>query len=413
MMPGHDPSAGPGTPTPGRAGTPGRVVRVAAASRCYDAVVGASILSTLDTVVAPAAAGARQAVLFADSGVPAGAVEAVAQSLARCGLSAHRGANTTFEPSEENKSLATVERMLGVMAAASLDRHDIAVVIGGGVLGDLVGFAAATYKRGIRWINLPSTLLAMVDASVGGKTGANFRVGPSLRKNMVGAFWQPSLVAADADLLGTLDERHFRAGLAECIKHGMLSAAFDDPGLGAWTSDRLQRVLERDSGTLIELIARNIAVKARVVSADEREEAPDEGSAGGGRALLNLGHTFAHAIETLPTLTPDGVPAHAPLHHGEAVALGLVAAAATAGALGLAPGTLEEHTRATVLAAGLPASVSGLPPTAELIGRMSHDKKVVGGRLRLVLPQGEGRCRVVTDPAHDALVAGWAAIRAG
>lgn len=410
MTPGLDPPTGAGTAEPQRFGGAVRVVRVDAASHAYDALVGGSLLPSLDTAFAAAVPGAKRAVLFADSGVPVASVDHAVGSLGRAGLSVHRGPNATFTPSETMKSLTTIERMLGAMAAAGMDRGDVAVVIGGGVLGDLSGFAAATYKRGVRWINLPSTLLAMVDASVGGKTGANLSVETSLRKNLVGAFWQPSLVAADVDLLRTLDERHFRVGLAECIKHGMLAADFGHAGLGSWTSDRLPRILGRDTFTLVELIARNIAVKARVVGADEREEAPDSD---GGRALLNLGHTFGHAIETLPGLSPDGVPAHAPLHHGEAVALGLVAAAATAVGLGIAPAQTLEHTQASVRAAGLPVSVSGLPATAELIGLMMHDKKVAQGRLRLVLPTGDGRCRVVADPARGAVEAGWNSIRAG
>jgi len=386
-----------------------RIVRVTAASRSYDVVVGEAIRFELDAAIKAAVPQAERAVLFSDAGIPARSlVDAVAMSLSRAGLAVHRGPETTIAPSEEQKSLATVERMLRSMSSARLDRNDVAVVVGGGVLGDLAGFAAATYRRGVRWINLPSTLLAMVDASVGGKTGANLLVDASLKKNMVGAFWQPSLVAADVDLLRTLDARHFRSGLAECIKHGMVAADFGDAGLGSWTSDRLPLILKRDAGTLIELVARNIAVKARVVGADEREEAPD---ADGGRALLNLGHTFGHAIETLPGLSPDGDRSHAPLHHGEAVALGLVAAAATAEALAIAAGGTLDRTRTAVNAAGLPASVPGLPATAELVGLMMHDKKVVQGRLRLVLPAEEGRCRVVSDPARKAIEAGWAAIR--
>lgn len=409
MTPGHDRRSARDERLTPRVGTLDRIIRVTPPSRSYEVIVGEAIRSELDTAIRAALPDAKRAVLFADAGIPAGTlVEGVAVSLGRAGLIVHHVQDTTFAPSEEHKSLGTVETMLAVMSAARLDRNDVAVVVGGGVLGDLSGFAAATYRRGIRWINIPSTLLAMVDASVGGKTGVNLRVCGSLKKNMVGAFWQPSLVAADVDLLRTLDERQFRAGLAECIKHGMLAADFGDAGLGSWTSSNLPGIMKRDPATLIELIARNIAVKASVIGSDEREEARD---ADGGRALLNLGHTFGHAIETLPGLSPDGDPAHAPLHHGEAVALGLVAAAATAEKLGLAPGGTLDQTRAAIIAAGLPASVPGLPPTTELIGLMMHDKKVAQGQLRLVLPAGDGRCRVVADPPNDAVEAGWSAIR--
>jgi 3-dehydroquinate synthase len=318
--------------------------------------------------------------------------------------------STTFAPSESAKTLETVQRMLEVLTTAQLDRGDLVIVIGGGVLGDLGGFAAATYRRGVRWMNMPTTLLAMVDASVGGKTGANLFINGSLKKNMVGAFWQPSLVLADIDKLATLGDRHYRAGLAECIKHGMLSADFGDPTLGAWTLAHVADIGHRVPRLLIELIARNVAVKARVVGTDEREEAPN---ADGGRALLNLGHTFGHAIETLPNLSPDGDPGNAPLHHGEAVALGLVAASATAERLGIAPSGTLDQTRSTLIAAGLPTSVRGLPPTADLLALMMHDKKVAQGRLRVVLPSGAGRCRVIADPDPAAVEAGWATIRAG
>jgi 3-dehydroquinate synthase len=245
----------------------------------------------------------------------------------------------------------------------------------------------------------------MVDASVGGKTGVNLRAGDMLHKNFVGAFHQPRLVVASVDTLASLDDRQFRAGLAECIKHTMVGGDID-PELGRWTADHLDRVLARDEGALIELIARNVAVKAAIVAGDERETAET-----GGRALLNLGHTFAHAIETIDTLSPDGVASHAPLLHGEAVALGLVAASATASAMGRVDPGFVVAAEALIGRAGLPTRVAGLPPTDTLLARMAHDKKAIGGVQRLVLPAAPGRAGTVRTPPRDAVSRGIERIR--
>jgi 3-dehydroquinate synthetase len=387
-----------------------RVVRVEAPSRGYDVIVGHGVSSSpaLAGRVRQAAPRARRAMLVVDAGVPETRANALTAALHAAGLESVHDGSLRLRPDETMKVMGTVEALVTHMTAARLDRGDVAIVLGGGVLGDLVGFAAATYRRGIAWINMPTTLLAMVDASVGGKTGANVRVGAGLKKNMVGAFWQPSLVVADAAVLESLEARHLRCGLAECVKHGLLSADFGDPGLGDWTSANLAALLQRDAAALVELVARNVAVKARVVGRDEREEAPD---ADGGRALLNLGHTFGHAIETLPHLSPDGDPRHAPLHHGEAVGLGLVAAAHAAESMRLAPTGMGERVRAMVAAAGLPTRVRGLPSDDELLALMGDDKKVSKGQLRLVLPKGDGRCVVVSGPAREVVVAGWKGVR--
>jgi 3-dehydroquinate synthetase len=291
------------------------------------------------------------------------------------------------------------------------------------VVGDLAGFAAASYRRGVPVIQCPTTLLAMVDASVGGKTGVNLDLGtaeaPDLKKNAVGAFHQPSLVLVDTDSLGSLAPRHLRAGLAECIKHGLIAADAGDPGLLEWTGANLERLLGLDQGLVTELVTRNVAVKARIVVGDEREEASS-----GGRALLNLGHTFGHAIETLARLSfegpgrvyregtgPGGDRRATLLLHGEAVGLGLVAAATCSAKLGLCPMGLVEQVRDLLTRAGLPTTVVGLPSDEAIITLMGHDKKAMGGVMRLVLPVGGGRAKVVANPALGAVVAGLAAIR--
>jgi 3-dehydroquinate synthase len=254
---------------------------------------------------------------------------------------------------------------------------------------------------------------------VGGKTGANLEVPnadgtTSLLKNLVGAFHQPSLVLADAACLGSLPIRHLRSGMAECLKHALIARDVEQPGthqndLFEQTVGMARGLNDPDNDAMVELIARNLAVKARVVESDEFETSTTEI---GGRAILNLGHTFAHAIETLEYLSPDGDPRNCPLHHGEAVGLGLVAAAHAAVELG----TLDQHDasriRGAVRALGLPDRVGGLPDTQTLIARMGHDKKVAGGLLRLILPHGLGHVRSHFDPPVPVVEAGWNAVRA-
>jgi 3-dehydroquinate synthetase len=385
-------------------------VRVDLGSRGYDAVVGAGLLDSLgERVTRSAGSGPGSRVLVAaDDGLPTQTVSRATRALEAASLKPilHR-----VRALETEKTFGTLEQLLAAMAGHALDRREPVVALGGGIVGDLAGFAAAIYRRGVPVVQCPTTLLAMVDASIGGKTGVNLlvqRAGtPELQKNMAGAFHQPRLVVADVEALRSLPDRVFRAGLAECLKHGMIAADFGDPGLFDWTESALARILARDAATLAELVTRNVRVKAAVVGRDEREEADE-----GGRALLNLGHTFGHAIETLPDLSPDGNPASAPLQHGEAVALGLVAAAACAAAAGRCPPELVQRVKEGIHRAGQPTAVRGLPPTDGLIRRMMHDKKVLAGQLRLVLPAALGRAAVVADAPREAVAAGIDAIRA-
>lgn len=386
-----------------------RTVHVRTASRAYDVVIGSGTLARLGE-------GARRALprpparalIVADDGLPQALIDTVAASLASAGLTSSIARVAAHESA---KSLAAAESVLATAARTRHERTEPLVALGGGITGDLAGFAAATYRRGVPWINAPTSLLAMVDASVGGKTGVNLDLGgpsgPDLKKNMVGAFHQPHLVVADVDTLRSLPDRELRCGLAECVKHGLLSPGFGDAALLDWTEGNVARFLARDADSLIELVARNVTVKAAVVGGDEREEADD-----GGRALLNLGHTFGHAIETLPALTPDGNPAHAPLKHGEAVALGLIAACRTAAALNLCPPSIGDRVRSLLAGAGLPTTVAGLPDQRTLLALMAHDKKSRGGRMRLILPCGSGGARVVEDAPPSAVEVGLDAIRA-
>ncbi len=384
------------------------VIAVSTPSRRYSVFVEPNQLDRLAPRLREAGLSPRAAHLIADSGLPPAAADRVIQSLQTSGIAVTR---SDMAPTESGKSLQTVQHLLAEVTAAKLERRDIIVALGGGIVGDMAGFVAATYRRGIPWVNLPTTLLSMVDASVGGKAGVNIRAGGELFKNMVGAFWQPSLVLADVSLLASLPERDFRSGLAECVKHALLSGDADDPALMHDTRASLARILARDPEALSELVARNIAVKAQFVGNDEREEAP---SAAGGRALLNLGHTFGHAIETIPataadkSLTPPTGPtppaAPTPLTHGEAVALGLVCAARYAELDQLMPRGFADELRTTLKHTGLPVVAHHLPTPAEIYTRMLHDKKSSGGRLRLVVPCGVGRCRVVDDPPRERVL---------
>jgi 3-dehydroquinate synthase len=280
-------------------------------------------------------------------------------------------------PGEETKSLAEFGRVLDFMAAQRLDRASVLVAAGGGVIGDLAGFAAASYLRGIDFLQIPTTLLSMVDSSVGGKTGINLKAG----KNLVGAFHQPRAVFIATDMLATLPPREFAAGMAEIIKTGLLA----DAALFA----QLERTpLTVDSPALAPVIRRCCEIKARVVEADERELARE-----GGRALLNLGHTFGHAIEQV---TGYGV-----YLHGEAVAIGLAAAARLSEKLGLIPASDIARIDRTLAAHALPVRLREPLSLAALMDAMMRDKKVRSGALRFVVMNkiGDSATRSDVSPA--------------
>lgn len=399
----------------GGATHPERSIRVQLGERSYNAVVGAGLLETLGTRVKEAlgARPAHRCVLVHDAALPRALVSATERSLNAAGFAV---ASMSLDATEREKSLANAGRICGILAATKVERHEPVVALGGGIVGDLAGFAAAIYRRGVPVVQCPTTLLSMVDAAVGGKTGANLEAPGTggLLKNFIGAFHQPSLVLADVGALDSLPDRHVRAGLAECIKHALLAADVEShqeapQSLFDRTEALLGRVIVRDRGALTELIGRNIAIKARVIASDEREMSTDPA---GGRAALNLGHTFGHAIETIPGLTPDGNPAHAPLHHGEAVALGVHAACRCAVLLGTLADAEADRVERLLRGAGLPTRIQGLPRGEELLERMAHDKKVAGGRIRLVLPHGLGHVRIVEGPEPGVVMRAWDSIRA-
>ena len=377
-------------------------VRVNVASP-YNVLVGAGLLQTLGTHVREALPHARRVFVIADDACSHWTQLAIT-SLKAAQFHVH---NTDFAAIEENKTNDTTDYLLLRVARAKLERNDAIIALGGGLIGDVAGFVAATYRRGIAWVQCPTTLLSMVDASVGGKTGVNLLVDDELQKNMVGAFHQPALVLADVLTLATLNDRAFASGCAEIIKHAMIAQSVPKPD-ATLTLESLQAslpTLRSNPAAIANLVAQNVALKACVVERDERELKSD-----GGRALLNLGHTFAHAMETIETAQANTQTTPG-LQHGEAVALGLIAATHCAAALNLVSPTYCDDVRATITAANLPTRVQGLPSTADLITRMHADKKTIAGTLRIIAPTGKGTAQVITNPPLAALEAGWNAIR--
>ncbi len=381
-----------------------QTIGVELGDRRYDVVVGAGILAMLAPELV------RRAGRLADVAAPSpgcaivvdsNAMSHMAELAGALGGAGIRACTIPISLNEEGKSLASAEHVLSCMFDAGLDRGSVVIAMGGGLVGDLAGLCAGLYRRGIPWIQCPTTLLAMVDASTGGKTGVNLRAGDVLRKNMVGLFHQPAGVLADVRTLSTLHARQLRAGLAECLKHAIIRASEGRPGL---TRRELPNVLARDEGALVRLIAANVGVKASIVSGDERETAPSDG-----RALLNLGHTFGHALETWDGVEIAGESG--PITHGEAVALGIRAATRASLALGMCDEPFAAGVDGLLEQAGLPLRAKGVPDDATFLSLMSGDKKSVGGRLRLVLPDGRG-ARTVTDPPVQGVVAGIRAIRA-
>ena len=282
---------------------------------------------------------------------------------------------------EEHKTAAVLELVYDTLLGAGCDRKTVLYALGGGVVGDMTGFAAACYMRGVPFVQVPTTLLAQVDSSVGGKTAINHPLG----KNMIGAFYQPARVLCDLDLLATLPAREFSAGLAEVIKYGPIA----DVDFLAWIEANLDALMERDKVALAHAVKRSCEIKAWVVGQDERE--------GGLRAILNFGHTFGHAIET-------GLGYGAWLH-GEAVGCGMVLAAELSARLGLVDAALVPRLQALCRRAGLPVTAPPLSalPMDRWMALMRVDKKAEGGEIRFVVIDGLGRAAM--RPAPDALVA--------
>jgi len=342
--------------------------------RSYPINFGKDLAAEVRGQMAALAAGSHRAAVVTDSNVVRGQAAAVAAMFGDTPLLA-------LPPGEETKSLAGLGRALDFLAEQRLGRGDVLFAVGGGVIGDLAGFAAASYLRGIAFYQVPTTLLAMVDSSVGGKTGINLKAG----KNLVGAFHQPRGVFIATGILGTLPPREFAAGCAEIIKTGLLGDA------DLFT--RLERsALTLGSDDLAAVIRRCCELKARVVAADEFETAKDDG-----RALLNLGHTFGHAIEQATS--------YGEYLHGEAVAIGLVAAVRLSHRLGLLEAGAITRVEKVVAAHALPVRLHAPLPLTTLTAAMARDKKVRAGRLRFVVLKALGKA-VTRDDVDLALAEG-------
>jgi 3-dehydroquinate synthase len=355
-------------------------VRVELGARSYDVVIGPGLLAEAGARIAATLPGRKLAVVT-DSNVAPLHLAALRDSLIGAGIEA---AEIVVPAGETSKSFAELQRVTEAVLEARLERGDAVVALGGGVVGDLAGFAAAVARRGMQFVQAPTTLLAQVDSSVGGKTGINARQG----KNLVGAFHQPALVLADTSTLDTLPRRDFAAGYAEVVKYGLIG----DAAFFAWLEANREAVFAGGAAR-IQAIAESCRAKARTVAADEREA--------GERALLNLGHTFGHALEAA-----CGFDAKR-LVHGEAVAIGMVMAHDFSVAQGLAAAAEAARVRRHLRDAGLPVSLADIPGPPigadDLMRHMAQDKKVKRGRLTFILTRGIGRAFIADDVPPEAV----------
>lgn len=346
-------------------------LRIDLGTRSYPIVIGESLLSDrqlLDRLLPQ-----RSVLVVTNDTLAKLHLPALMRGLAERSVATH-----SLPDGEEFKNLATLGTIFDALAAARLHRDSAIVALGGGVVGDMAGFAAACYQRGIAYLQVPTTLLAQVDSAVGGKTGVNHPAG----KNLIGAFHQPAGVLSDIATLRTLPPRELRAGLAEVIKYGLIC---DAPFL-EWIERSLDQLLACDAPALVHAVQRSCEIKARIVAADEREQ--------GIRALLNLGHTFGHALEA--------ATAYREWLHGEAVALGLLMAADLSARLRWLERADVQRLRTLLQRAGLPTTVPPLG-AARTLQFMQLDKKVKDYRLRLVLLPAIGAARVSSDFDADQL----------
>jgi 3-dehydroquinate synthase len=353
-------------------------VRVDLAGRPYDIVVGPGLLAEAGARIAALARG-RQAVIVTDANVAPLHLAPLEASLAAAGLASR---TIVVPPGETTKSWEGYRLLCEEILAGGIDRGTMLVALGGGVVGDLAGFAAATLLRGIDYVQIPTTLLAQVDSSVGGKTAIDVASG----KNLVGAFHQPRLVLADTETLKTLPARQLRAGYAEVVKYGLIrDRLFFD-----WCAANAAALLRQDAAALRHAVVASCRAKAAVVAADERES--------GERALLNLGHTFGHAIEAELGFSDA-------LLHGQAVAIGMTLAFRLSARRGLCPETEAREVEAHLAACGLPTRVPGGLDKRRLVEHMRKDKKTRDGELVLVLARGIGAAFVARGLAEDEVAA--------
>ncbi|MEK9832256.1 MAG: 3-dehydroquinate synthase [Rhodospirillaceae bacterium] len=355
-----------------------RKIRVELGTRSYDILIGPGLIDRTGELLAERL-GERRCVIVTDENVGPLYAKRLDAALRESG---HQSRTITVPAGEGSKSYAQLETLLEDLIAGGLERGSVLVALGGGVIGDLTGFAASIALRGVEFVQVPTSLLAQVDSSVGGKTAINARAG----KNLVGTFYQPRLVVADTDTLDTLPDRELRAGYAEVAKYGLLG----DAEFFAWLEHNGPALLAGDADAQAHAIERCCEMKAEIVNQDERET--------GRRALLNLGHTFAHALEAE---TGYG----ATLLHGEAVAIGMVAAFELSARMGLSAAADTARVREHLAACGLPTEFPSHPgdgwDTDVLLGHMGRDKKVQEGRLTFILTKGIGDAFVTNEVAGN------------
>ncbi len=358
------------------------VVEVSLGDRSYNIHVGAGLLIEAGALVRSAIQQPR-VVIVSDENVAALHYARLAESLSTTAIEAEL---ITVPAGEHAKSFEHLESLLDRLLELRVERGDAIIALGGGVIGDLAGFAASILRRGIDVIQAPTTLLAQVDSSVGGKTAINTRFG----KNLVGSFHQPRMVLADTDVLATLPERELRAGYAEVVKYGLI----DQPEFFGWLEKNGTHVLSGDPDATRHAVITSCRSKAEIVSADERET--------GSRALLNLGHTFAHALEA-------EVAYEGRLMHGEAVAIGIVMAFDLSTRLGLCPADDAARVRRHFNDVGLPVTAASIPGLESvrpqvLVDHMRQDKKVRGGRLTFILARGIGQAFITADVDEQTVI---------
>ena len=355
-------------------------LRVELGDRGYDILIGPGLIAGAGAEILPLMR-RRQAVIITDEAVAPHYLAPLRASLEEHGITHHA---VILPSGEATKDLAHFGRLVDEVLACGIERGTMLVALGGGVVGDIAGFAAATLLRGIDFVQIPTTLLAQVDSSVGGKTAINTRAG----KNLLGAFYQPRLVLADTGTLATLPSRELRAGYAEIVKYGLIR----DAVFFEWLESHGAAVCNLEPAAAAHAILTSCRMKGAIVAADEREE--------GDRALLNFGHTFGHALEA-ETGFSDA------LLHGEAVALGMVLAFDFAVRLGIATGQDAHRVRRHLAAAGLPTGLNAVGLSANAAGRlvahMGKDKKVRDGRITLILPRSIGDAFVMRDASAGAL----------
>jgi 3-dehydroquinate synthase len=356
-------------------------VRVELGARAYDIRVGAGLLDAAADHIKPHLK-RPQTVIVTDETVAGLYLDRLQKALAKGGIASR---SIVLPAGEQTKSFPQLERLLSGLLDMGVERSDTVIALGGGVIGDLTGFAASILRRGVSFIQIPTTLLAQVDSSVGGKTGINVAQG----KNLVGSFHQPKFVLIDIAVLESLPERQFLAGYAEIVKYGLI----DDPAFFQWLEKNGTALASGDRALRREAVIHACRAKAQTVAADERES--------GRRALLNLGHTFGHALEAETGYSDR-------LLHGEGVAIGMVLAFALSVKLGLCPADDLARVRTHLNAVGLPASpraiAQKMTPEA-LLHHMAQDKKVENGRLTLILARGIGKSFITRDVADADILA--------